>query len=188
MSGHSRQRVRHPWLVVALLFASTAGALWLFFTGPGAPALGMALLFVPETSGDRERILRALELPEGFELLAIGEDGGTRSGLAGAPRPSCSAVYSAPWEGGELCARVEELARKFSSTPIQARHSSVSACSFAGSVSSGWRARILNEWRYNVGFTVLPPGSPSYGLGWQVERLPPDRARVAISLSGKQGW
>lgn len=187
MSGHSRQRVRHPWLVVALLFASTAGALWLFFTGRGAPALGMALLFVPETSGDRERILRALELPERFEFLAIRRLG-NRSGIAGSPAPSTTADYSAPWDEGKLCTAVEELARESSSAPIQRLPSSAFACSFAGTIPSGWWPRVLNEWHYDMVFKVRRPGSPSYGRAGHRERLPPDRTWVSLQLFGKQGW
>lgn len=75
--------------------------------GGGTAGVGLLvvlyLLCLPlfETRGDRERILRTLDVPADFEFLAV-ESGGNRVGL-GSDGPRSHAHFSASWDDGGLC-------------------------------------------------------------------------------------
>lgn len=144
-------------------------------------------LFPAETTSDRERILREIAIPSDFSLLSRVSDG-SRARLANRP-PFSTAVYSAPWEEGVLCDRVERIASELAgSKPTSSSRYPASACAYLVHVASGWRARLVNERFYDATLRAYRPGEIPPPLSAYDDRLGASTTLVVITIGGKVGF
>src|SRR5215475_13852769 len=99
----------------------------------------------PDTFSDMRGRLLEVRVPADFLLIAEDQIG-LRSGFAAAPDPTVTRSFSAPWQAGALCARIEELLGLFG----EPERSGSGHCGYQTSISSGFRAKIVNVWRYRL--------------------------------------
>lgn len=160
----------------------------LLYAGIGL-LIGLYLVCLPlfETRGDRERILRNLDVPSDFHLLAV-ESGGNRVGLWN-DGPRSIAYYSAPWDDGGLCAAVKQLAHQLSSDSlVPDPHFPRAACAYSFFARPGWFARLVNEWAYGGSIVTYPPSDVPPPSSRYARGLPPERTLVVVRLLGKFGY
>ncbi len=106
----------------------------------------------PDTFGDMQQSLNAIQVPADFTRVDA-RRGGLRSRFAAAPGPSTEYGYSAPWDSGELCRRIESLVSK-SGPPLD---SNSGRCGYHTRIPSGWPARLVNVWDYELLIYAVAP-------------------------------
>lgn len=165
----------------------------------------LLVLGPPDTFEDMWQSVERLPVPAGSRL--IGKDwGGLRSHFAGASRPRVSLAYSTDWADGKLCSQLKELAVGLvPAEPVRSQ-----SCSWKTTVRSGWSARLVNVWTYEVSYSATSPEKiQETAAAVNCERARADirpenrddlfirfepcwvnagEALVLISLQGKYGW
>ncbi len=105
---------------------------------------------LPTPFSDMTRRLEELPIPDDFQIVARRVEG-VREGAA--PEAEVGAWYAAEWGGGSLCERVLSLASaEGRPSPIRSKD-----CGWAVDVESGWSARAIYVWRYQVKYQVMGP-------------------------------
>jgi len=159
----------------------------------------------PDTFGDMWKRVDEVRVPEDFVLVAK-EEMGLRSRFAAAPGPTASSFYSASWDDGKLCERLRELLEAYG-VPEDTRSGT---CGFETTITSGWTARFVNVWNYELEAYAAGPGvmakriegddcseirkrhEEQTGGSLHSRYVPcwvtPGEALVTITLHGKEGW
>jgi hypothetical protein len=99
-------------------------------------------LAAPDTFDDMWRRAEALHVPDDFVLVSRETDG-SRDTFAAGSDPEVTLVYAAPWDDGNLCARIRKLAgRDRSGRPgTRANPSKVAVTTRLASGPAGERGR-----------------------------------------------
>src|SRR5262245_35836935 len=108
----------------------------------------------PDTFSDMRSRLLEVSAPADFLLIAEDQNG-LRSGFAAAPGPTVTRSFSAPWQSGALCARIESILHLYGEPEL----SGSGNCGYQTSISTGLRAKIVNVWRYRLEIYANAPMS-----------------------------
>jgi hypothetical protein len=170
--------------------------------------LAQSCLGPPDTFGDMQTQLDRVIVPEDFLLVeAVANNGGLRGRFAAAPSPSVSRSFSARWDSGALCERIRSITES-RGLPESTRQGN---CGYRTRVPSGFTAKLVNVWSYELELFVHHPETAVNSLSeeqcedarrvyeerglasfyaWRDGRcwVDPDLAFVAIILHGKTGW
>lgn len=155
----------------------------------------------PDTFGDMQSRIDDLQFPPDTVLIGTRHNG-LRSNFLAAGPPSIGQDYSVPWQEGETCKEISNLAPGGLDS-IPGKHSD---CRFEAWIPSGFRARLVNVWKYRLLVSALSPelvaariadvdceserandsGVPHrYHIGCWVL---PGSGLVRVDLRGKDGW
>jgi hypothetical protein len=168
--------------------------------------LAVVVIVLPwvDTFDDMNVQLERASVPRDFEWIAF-DQGGLRSGFAAANPPFTERAYSAPWDGGRLCDRLERLARE-RNPAVKVPYGRT--CTFSAEIPSGWAARAVNVWHYTLVYSGLEPevvrrsvgdadcaairdkhDKAGYGRFGRFEPcwVPSGKALVYVTVQGKSG-
>ena len=169
--------------------------------------LVLTVLFVkgpPDTFGDMRKRLDSISVPDDFVHIGSRRRG-VRSGFMAAGTPQLLNFYSAAWDEGELCNRIASLAATWG----EANSNSSTDCTTSVIVDSGWPARMVNVWSYNLVIKATTPENvrrpsdadcestrkrdsekdqPLWFVGNPRCRVPHGHSLVTLTVFGKRGW
>jgi len=170
-------------------------------------ALGFVLqgcLGPPDTFGDMWERVDEVAVPDDFTLVGK-QQMGLRSGFAAAPGPTASNYYSVSWAEGTLCERLRGILEAYG----RAEGTGSGTCGYETIIDSGWAARAVNVWGYELKAYAADPNAVANLTehhdcprirkrdreqtgGYQSRYVPcwvtPGEALVTITLDGKEGW
>lgn len=113
----------------------------------GLLVLAGGCLGLPDTFGDMERQIDAVEVPDDYRLVAA-DRGGLRSGFAGAPLPFVAREFAGSWNGGGACDRAGAVAEPYGAKPDDPGSET---CAFVFEVPAGFGARLAGVGRARGG-------------------------------------